>query len=158
MRYLLQKQSKEELIDTIVDLMEVKALLEYDVDLYRDWYKREQSQESYTRALLREAEAKRLKLYNSLRKIAESLGADPDEASDGQVIDEIVFEMGNVFVLDEGAKFTTEFTEEYLETGKNFIKLHEDGREEREALKAKLRGTYSYQDEKRRERFNKKGY
>jgi len=151
MRYLLQKQSKEQLIDTVIDLMEVKALLEYDVDLYRDWYKREQSQESYTRALLREQQAKKLKLYDALREIAEEV--NKNDEIDSPVVDDA---LASVFKLEK-FEFTNEFTNQFMEVGKKYIKEHEDGREEREALKAKLKGTYSYQDEKRRERFKSNG-
>ena len=151
MRYLLQKQSKEQLIDTVIDLMEVKALLEYDVDLYRDWYKREQSQESYTRALFREQQAKKLKLYDALREIAEEV--NKNDEIDSPVVDDA---LASVFKLEK-FEFTNEFTNQFMEVGKKYIKEHEDGREEREALKAKLKGTYSYQDEKRRERFKSNG-
>jgi len=151
-KYLLEKMDKSELVDIVVDLMEVKALLEYDVDLYRDWYKREQSQESYTRALLRENQAKKLKLYDALREIAEEV--NQNDELDSPVVDDA---LASVFEL-ERFEFTTEFTDRFMEVGKKFIKEHEDGREKRDALRDELKGTYSYQDDKRRERFRKNGY
>ena len=158
MRYLLEKLDKSELVDTVVDLMEVKALLEYDVDLYRDWYKKEQSQEGYTRALLREDQSKKKALCNALESIVDSLNQEDDIASDETIIEEIVDTLTPLFKLDDKAQFTTEFTEEYMELGKKFIKEHEEKSKEIAELRDKLKGTYSYQDPKRRERFRKNGY
>lgn len=157
-KYLLAKLDKTELIDIVIDLLEVKALLEYDVDLYRDWYKKEQSQENYIKALLREQQSKNKALESALNSIVDSINQEDDVTSDETIIEEVVDTLTPVFKLDKKAQFTTEFTEEYMELGKKFIKEHEDGSEEREALRAKLKGTYSYQDEKRRERFRKNNY
>ncbi|MGI9549505.1 MAG: hypothetical protein ACR2M7_06005, partial [Bdellovibrionales bacterium] len=66
-KYLLEKMDKSELVDTVVDLLEVKAMLENDVDLYRDWYKREQSQAAHSQAYYMRAEKKRLYLYSILK-------------------------------------------------------------------------------------------
>ena len=157
-RYLLEKMDKSELVDTIVDLLEVKALLEYDVDLYRDWYKREQSENEHSRAYANQNEKRRLYLYKVLVDIIDSLNQEDDVTSDEAIVEEIVDTLTPVFKLDETNSFSTEFTDEYINVGKRYIEEDKEKSKERRELRDKLKGTYSYQDEKRRERFRKNNF
>ena len=157
-KYLLEKLDKSELVDTIVDLLEVKALLEYDVDLYRDWYKKEQSQSKYTGLYSAKHSKQADKLLHLLVNITDSLNQEDDVVGDDTVIEEIVDSIMEADILKlEDGKFTNKLTKEFTSIGEKQFKIHEEGREEREALRESLKGTYSYQDEKRRERYRKNG-
>ena len=158
-RYLLEKLDKSELIETVIDLMEVKAMLEYSVYLYRQWHSDAKSQGDYSALWSTKHSRQTDKLLRLLSDINDSLNQDDDVVGDDTVIEEIVDSIMEADILKlEDGKFTDRLTKDFTNIGEKQFKIHEEGREEREALRENLKGTYSYQDEKRRERFRKNGY
>ena len=155
-KYLLNKMSKEALVDTVSDLLEIKTMLEYSVDNYRKWYKGEQNANNYSDALKSGYSKRAQKLGELVKTICDSLNQDNDEVSDGIVIDEIVDTINeyDVFELD-GAKYTNNFTKSFMSIGDKDIKHYEDNkkRDVNEGL-----GTYNYQDEDTRARFRKNNF
>ena len=157
-KYLLNKLSKEELVDTVVDLIEIKKMLEYSVDLYRQWHSDAKSQGDYSSLWSTKHSKQADKLLHLLVDINESLNQGDDVGED-TIVEEIVDSIieAEIVTVEDG-KFTKKLTESFTKIGERGFKEHEEKREERKAYDEKRKGTYNYQDPEARERFRKNNF
>ena len=158
-KYLLEKLDKSELIETVIDLMEVKAMLEYSVDLYRQWHSDAKSQGDYSALWSTKHSRQTDKLLRLLSDINDSLNQEDDVVGDDTVIEEIVdlIMEADIVKLKDG-KFTNKLTDSFRDIGEKGFKEHDAKREERKANDEKRKGTYNYQDPEARERFRQNNF
>ena len=156
-KYLLNKLTKEQLVDTIIDLTEVKLMLEYSVKLYQGWYKDKVNEYNWMSGLRAQKDKKLDKHQRLLLDIVKTL--NNDELEDGKCLDEIFNAIQEENIYEEaGGEFVEEYTDEYKNIYEDEMKkISDEIDKDRERLKAE-KIKFNYEDPEARERFRKHNF